>query len=105
MSQKLQNAKIYKITNDYNDDIYVGSTCDTLNRRFIRHKVESKWERNKKTLFYQLINEIGFTRFRIELVEDFPCNDKYQLRQHEGYYIRKIGTLNMVNDYNNEFNV
>ena len=29
---------IYKITNDYNNDIYIGSTCDTLGRRYTYHK-------------------------------------------------------------------
>jgi predicted GIY-YIG superfamily endonuclease len=38
MSQDFNKGKIYKITNDYNDDIYIGSTCDTLNRRFSNHK-------------------------------------------------------------------
>ncbi len=40
------------------------------------------------------MNEIGFERFRIELIEDYPCNDKYQLRQREGHFIREMGTLN-----------
>ena len=42
------------------------------------------------------LNEIGIDRFRIELIEDYPCEDKYQLRQREGHYIREIGTLNMM---------
>ena len=42
------------------------------------------------------MNEIGIDRFRIELIEDYPCEDKYQLRQREGHYIREIGTLNMM---------
>ena len=33
-SRDFSQGKIYKITNDYNDDIYVGSTCDTLVKRF-----------------------------------------------------------------------
>ena len=40
------------------------------------------------------MNEIGFERFRIQLVCDYPCEDKYQLRQKEGKYIRNLGTLN-----------
>ena len=40
------------------------------------------------------MNGIGTERFRIDLIEDYPCNDKYQLRQREGYWIREIGTLN-----------
>ena len=94
MSQDFIKAKIYKITNDYNDDVYVGSTCDTLVKRFNTHKRHSIFEKRKKGPLHTLMNEIGFDRFRIELVEDFPCNDKYQLRQRESKYIREIGTLN-----------
>jgi len=93
MSQNFKNAKIYKITNDYNNDIYVGSTCNTLIRRFSVHKCDAR-KHNDRAL-YNLINEIGESRFRIELIEDYPCEDKYQLRQREGYFIRLFGTLNM----------
>ena len=87
------NSKIYKITNDYNNDIYVGSTCDSLVKRFSSHKSLSK---TKDFPLYKLINEIGFERFAIKLVEDFPCEDVYQLRQREGYWIRQLGTLNKI---------
>ena len=86
-------SKIYKITNDYNDDIYVGSTCDSLVKRFSAHKSLSK---TKDFPLYNLINEIGFERFAIKLIEDFPCEDIYQLRQQEGYWIRQFGTLNKI---------
>ena len=65
MSQDFNKGKIYKITNDFNDEVYVGSTCDTLNRRFINHKQESKVERSKNRPIYKLMNEIGFEIFRI----------------------------------------
>ena len=96
MTQDLTKGKIYKITNDYNDDIYVGSTCDLLTKRFSSHKkCLNKQEMNHRPL-YKLMNEIGFERFRIQLIEEYPCEDKYQLRQREGHFIREIGTLNMV---------
>ncbi len=94
MYQDFNKGKIYKITNDYNDDIYIGSTCDTLIRRFINHKSDSKKEHCKNKPIYKLMNEIGFERFRIELIEEYTCQDKYQLRQREGHFIREIGTLN-----------
>ena len=94
MSQDFTKGKIYKITNDCNNDIYVGSTCNSLVKRFIAHKSHSKEERRLEYPLYKLMNEIGFNRFRIELIEDYSCNDKYQLRQREGHYIRSIGTLN-----------
>ena len=34
MKVDYSQGKIYEITNDYNNDIYVGSTCDTLVKRF-----------------------------------------------------------------------
>ena len=94
MSQDFSKGKIYKITNDFNDDVYIGSTCDRLVKRFAAHKLNALKEKCKNRPLYKLINEIGFERFRIQLVEDFPCNDKYELRQREGHYIRQIGTLN-----------
>ena len=30
----------------------------------------------------------------VELIENYPCNDVYELRAREGYYIRETGTLN-----------
>ena len=37
----LSNAKIYKIINDYNNDIYIGSTTRTLVKRFSQHKCDA----------------------------------------------------------------
>ena len=33
-------GKIYKNTNDYNNDIYVGSSSNTLVKRFSGHKTD-----------------------------------------------------------------
>ena len=95
MSQDFGKGKIYKITNDYNDEVYVGSTCDLLTKRFSNHKGDHIKERCKNMPIYKLMNEIGFDRFRIELIEDYPCQDRYQLRQREGHFIREFGTLNV----------
>jgi len=94
MSQDFTKAKIYKITNDYNDEVYIGSTCNKLTKRFSQHRSNCKNEDKKKRPLYSLMNEIGETRFRIQLICDYPCEDKYQLKQKEGEYIRNLGTLN-----------
>ena len=90
MAQDFTKGKIYKITNDFNDDVYIGSTCDRLVKRFAAHKAAAKQEKNKNIPLYKLINNVGFERFRIQLIEDFACNDKYELRQREGHYIREL---------------
>ncbi len=42
MKVDFSKGKIYKVTNDYNNDIYIGSTCDTLKSRFRKHKSEAE---------------------------------------------------------------
>ena len=98
MPPDYSKGKIYKITNDYNDDVYIGSTCDTLVKRFSSHRNQSKQYDKRNRLLYVLMNDIGVERFRIELIEDYPCVDKYQLLQREAYYIRQ-NTENNLNMY------
>ncbi len=94
MKVNYSQGKIYKITNDFNNEVYVGSTCDTLAKRFSGHKLSMINVRHENRPLYILMNEIGFERFRIELIELCPYEDKYQLRQREGHFIRELGTLN-----------
>ena len=79
MPPDFSKGKIYKITNDGNNDVYVGSTCDRLPKRFNAHKQDAKQEKRQSTPLYKLINQIGFERFRIQLIEAYPCEDKYEL--------------------------
>ncbi len=94
MSQNFKNAKIYKITNNCNDEIYIGSTCDSLSKRFSSHKRAAIEGKNQNRPFYKLINELGIECFRIDLIEEWEANDKQEIRQKEGKYIKEMGTLN-----------
>eukprot|EP00960_Hanusia_phi_P056753 763361-Hanusia_phi.AAC.1 len=40
------------------------------------------------------MDEFGFDRFCISLVETYPCTNKTELRLREGHWIREISTLN-----------
>ena len=93
---KYNNGKIYKIWNIVNDDIYVGSTCNPLCKRMAYHRSHYNNEKYKHRNLYKLMNEIGTDMFHIELVEEYPCENKEQLRKREGQFIRELGTLNMV---------
>ena len=94
MSKDFNNGNIYIIINNYNNDICIGSSCNSLQSRFHRHKYDAKKEYNKNLPLYKLINEIGFSRFNIELIEDYSCKNQHELNQRQGYYIRQYGTLN-----------
>lgn len=91
---KYQTGKIYKIINDINDDVYVGSTYDKLCKRMEKHRSHRFTYGHR--MLYSLMNELGVDKFRIVLIEDFPCENKEQLRMREAFYIREIGTLNKV---------
>ena len=86
-------GKIYKILNNVDNEIYVGSTCELLSQRMAKHRDARKSKPQCK--LYKHMNELGVENFYIELIENYPCNDVYELRAREGYYIREIGTLNM----------
>ena len=98
MKVDYSQAKIYKITNDFNTDIWIGSTCDTLVKKFSVHKADAIRSLRKDCIIHNLIREHGFDRFRIQLIEDFPCEDLYQLRQRQGHHIRELNAINKYAD-------
>ena len=89
MSNKYQNAKIYKLVNtEMPNLVYYGSTCKELNRRLSEHKAPSNTCTSKK-LF-----EVGNPQ--IILIENFPCSSKIELEQRERYYIENNECLNRI---------
>ena len=89
-----QNAKIYTIRCKNNTNfIYVGSTCQELNTRWVEHRRDYKKfpERN----IYKIIKDNdGIENFYIELYEYFSCNNKEELLKREGEITREISTMN-----------
>ncbi len=91
-AQDYTKAKIYKIINDIDDKIYIGSTTQPLNERFCHHKCDAKKAKHSK--LYQHMNDLGFDHFEIELLEEYTCDNQTELETREAELIRKFGTLN-----------
>jgi len=91
-----KSGKIYCIRNFINEEIYVGSTTQPLSKRMAWHRRDRNLNIMAKRPLYKLMGEIGVEHFYIELIEEYPCDNKDQLRAREGFYIRKQGTLNKV---------
>ena len=73
-------CKIYKITSMNNPElVYYGHTCDTLSRRFSKHKGPSNNATSK--MIIEKDDAI------ILLVEDYPCESEDQARSREGFYV------------------
>jgi hypothetical protein len=90
------DSKIYTIrckTNKF--FVYVGSTCQSLDKRWDNHKQNSKQKISKgRLLFKTIADNSGFTNFYIELHENYPCNNKEELLKREGEDTREIGNMN-----------
>ena len=56
-----QNGKIYKLVNDLDDQIYIGSTTQSLAVRKGGHKRDSRRHPNRKV--YSYLNSIGWYRY------------------------------------------
>lgn len=91
---RYQQGKIYKIVNDVDGDIYIGSTCQPrLCRRFAIHKnayLNFVKGQHSPMKLYQHMLAIGFDHFSIELIETYPCRSKDELHAREGHLIRQL---------------
>ena len=92
----MKKGSIYKIVNDVNNEVYVGSTEMKLSQRFSCHKRHCIFEKFKNYPLYKLMNDIGFNHFQIELLEEVEFETKMELRKIEGQYILNFGTLNKM---------
>ena len=83
--EKYNRGKIYKIVNDINGDIYVGSTTNPLYKRMIKHVCDMKRFPNYK--IYIAMKENGIDHFSIILIELYPCSSLTELRKRENHFI------------------
>ena len=89
-----QNGKIYKLVNDVDNDIYVGSTTTSLSMRKSKH-VNSAKTRSDRCV-YEHLNEIGWDNVKIILIENFPCDSREELVARERYWFEQLQpTLNI----------
>ena len=106
------NGKIYKLVNNCDDKIYIGSTCTTLARRKGQHKSKSKTLINRTV--YRHLNQIGWDNVQIILIEVYECKNRDELHRRERYWIdelkpelnrlRPIITTEERKEYDKEYN-
>ena len=95
MENKYKNGKIYKLWSLETDEIYVGSTCQPLHKRTHKHRCEA--QTLIAFIIHKEMNRIGSQTFKIELIENYPCENRNELVKREIYWIRELkATLNMV---------
>ena len=82
------NGKIYKLVNNVDDKVYVGSTCNPLHKRKDQHKRRSSLDPERPV--YKHLNGVGWEHVEIILVENFPCTSKDELNKKERYWIEQL---------------
>lgn len=84
---RYQNGKIYKITCDENNLVYYGSTTRKLKQRLQNHKLNYKFFLKGKRHNVTSFDIVKYDSCKIELVENYECNNKKELAKRERYYI------------------
>jgi hypothetical protein len=86
------HGKIYKL--DIDNLVYIGSTFQTLTERFKKHKKSyNRWCKTGKNYMSSFeLFKVGEPT--IELIEDFPCGSKRELRLREGFHQKQITCVN-----------
>jgi len=91
IDERYKRGKIYRLACTSTLDIYYGSTIQTLNDRLIDHRKSSNSCESK-----------NFVDPVIELIEDYPCNNKRELEKKEQYYIDNNECINKIKSYVSE---
>ena len=103
-SQDKKEGIIYIIMKDNN--IYIGSTIQDLNKRMYTHKKDSKTKNNK---LYKCIRDYGgIQNFNIQTIEKTPIETKKELLILDQYYknlYEKTNNFILLNSYECYLNI
>lgn len=91
-------GKIYKLVCNKTGLCYYGSTTQSLNERLAKHKDKYKNNRDNMASFKVFEND----DYKIELIENYPCFEKIELRRREQYWISNNECVNKKKSYKTE---
>jgi selenocysteine-specific translation elongation factor len=95
--ERYKNAKIYKIVDNTNGNVYVGSTCEpTLALRLAKHRSKYKNYLKVGSGFVTSFKILENNDYSIVLLEEYPCETKDQLLARERFYIENNKCINKV---------
>lgn len=89
----MRQGYIYKITNNFNDKIYIGQTARDIDTRFAEHCSETRGH----SRLHNAIQKYGWRNFKIEEIEKIPLS---KLDEREIYWIKYYDSTNKEKGYN-----
>jgi hypothetical protein len=91
-----REAKVYKVINDVDDEIYVGATKECLSHRLGKYRTAMR-KGDRKSKFMNHMKELGTEHFKIILLEEFKSSNIDQMKAKRQEWIDKLKpTLNQT---------
>jgi hypothetical protein len=95
-----QLGKVYKVVDNTNQNIYVGSTCkEYLSQRLAGHVSNYKRYLKVKKGYTTSFDIIKNNDYEIVLLESYPCNSKDELTARERFYIDTLDCVNTIRPF------
>jgi hypothetical protein len=87
-------GRIYRISAPTCDQVYVGSTRQTLSKRMTQHQYDMRrWQRGGYTYMTSFVL-VGQPDVRIDLIEEEEFQDVQHMRDREAYWIARLPSVN-----------
>jgi len=94
---RYNSSKIYKIVDNTNGNIYIGSTTEpTLARRLAKHKSNYKLYLDSKYSYTSSFEIIKNNDYEIVLLENVNCNNRDELHAKERENIERYDCVNKM---------
>ncbi|AAB94462.1 146R [Invertebrate iridescent virus Kaz2018] len=90
----MRKGYIYVIENNFDNHVYIGSTVDSLENRFRRHKADAL--KRPSCLFHTYMKKHGVDNFVIKLLKEVEIISILDLHLLEQNFIKDYGTLNTL---------
>jgi GIY-YIG catalytic domain len=88
--------RIYRIENEVNNLIYIGSTTLLLDTRMKIHIADAK--RGYRTNLHNLMRELGYNNFHIMLIREIDCQDLDQGKFEEQEEMNRYDLRLLLNE-------
>lgn len=95
MIDRYSNGKIYKLVDNTNGAVYIGSTCLPLHKRLYNHKKSYNLWLNKKYHYVSSFKILENENYNIVLIENYSCNSKEELLMKERKWIDELKCVNI----------
>lgn len=103
----IKTGRVYKIIANTGDDVYVGSTFNTLKDRMKKHRsCYAEWKKGKggKFAVYDMFEKYGVDHCKMVLIKEYQVvaetiRDKKHLSVYEQLWINKTNCINIQNSF------